>query len=318
MSTAVPNVKLYNGHEMPIFGLGTWKSSPGQVGQAVEDAIDIGYRHIDCAYIYQNENEVGAALKKKIDSGAVSRDQLFITSKLWNCYHSPELVEPALRKTLELLGLEYLDLYLIHWPIGFANTGDLFPVDADNKCMFKKVDHLETWKAMEKCVELGLVRSIGLSNFNSKQTQHVLDGCKIKPAVNQVECHPYLNQTKLIKFCQDNGIAITAYSPLGSPDRPWAKPEDPALLQDPKLLAIAANHNKSCAQLLIRYQIQRGVIVIPKSVTKSRIAENFDVFNFELSEEDIKVIDAMDCNGRFCDGVSWIIGHDDYPFAIEF
>jgi len=303
---------------MPIFGLGTWKSAPGQVGQAVEDAIDIGYRHIDCAFIYQNEAEVGAALKKKFDSGVLSRDQIFITSKLWNCFHSPEEVEPALRKTLELLGLEYLDLYLIHWPIGFANTGSLFPQDADKNCIFNRVDHRDTWRAMEKCVELGLVRSIGLSNFNSKQVQHVLDGCKIKPAVNQIECHPYLNQKKLIKFCQDNGIAITAYSPLGSPDRPWAKPEDPSLMEDPKLLTIAAKHNKSCAQLLIRYQVQRGVIVIPKSVTKSRIEENFKVFDFELSDEDIQVIDAMDCNGRFCAGVSWMDASADNPFAIEF
>jgi len=303
---------------MPIFGLGTWKSSPGQVGQAVEDAIDAGYRHIDCAYIYQNENEVGEALKKKISSGAVTRDQLFITSKLWNCFHSPELVEPALKKTLGLLGLEYLDLYLIHWPMGFADTGDLFPKGEDGKLMVKKVNHQETWKAMEKCVELGLVRSIGLSNFNSKQIEHVMNGCSIKPAVNQIESHPYLNQTKLIEFCREKGIAVTAYSPLGSPDRPWAKPEDPSLLQDPKLVAIATKHNKSPAQLLIRYQIERGVIVIPKSVTKSRIVENFDVFNFELSKEEIQVVDAMDCNGRFCDGMEWMTTHSDYPFAIEY
>jgi len=256
MSTIVPNVKLSSGFDMPIFGLGTWQSSPGAVGKAVEAAIDAGYNHIDCAHIYGNEAEVGAALKAKFGSNAITREQLFVTSKLWNSFHSPELVEPALRKTLEALGLEYLDLYLIHWPTGFANTGNLNnPRDEDGKFMYNRVDHQETWKAMEKCVELGLVRSIGLSNFNSKQVQHVLDGCTIKPAVNQIECHPYLNQAKLIAFCRERDIAITAYSPLGSPQRPMAKPDDPSLLQDPRLMPVAAKNNKSVAQLLIRYQV---------------------------------------------------------------
>ncbi|XP_046455158.1 aldo-keto reductase family 1 member B1-like [Daphnia pulex] len=314
----VPKVKLNNGHEMPILGLGTWKSKPGEVTQAVKDAIDAGYRHFDCAFVYQNEAEVGQALTEKMASGVVKREELFITSKLWNTFHSPESVEPALKKSLSLLGLDYLDLYLIHWPISLIDKeGELFPKDDNDKLLYKSADHVDTWRAMEKCVEQGLVRSIGLSNFNSKQIQHVLDNCKIKPVVNQVECHPYLNQKRLIDFCKERDIHITAYSPLGSPDRPWAKPEDPSLLADPKIKAIADNYKKSTAQLLIRYQVERGVIVIPKSVTKTRIEQNFDIFDFQIGESDMQYIDSLDCNGRFCH-VTWMNDSPDFPFSIEF
>jgi len=317
MSANVPKVKLNSGFEMPIIGLGTWKSKPGEVGAAVKDAIDAGYRHIDCAHVYQNEKEVGEALKEKLADGTVKREDLFIVSKLWNTFHSAPLVEPALRTTLAHLGLEYLDLYLIHWPITFAEGGDLFPKDENDKLCYKMVDHVETWKAMEKCVELGLVRSIGLSNFNSQQIQHILDNCTIKPTVNQVECHPYLNQQKLLDFCTEHGIVLTAYSPLGSPDRPWAKPEDPSLLEDPKIKAIGEKHGKSAAQILIRYQIERGIIVIPKSVTKSRIISNFNVFDFQLTAEDLESINSLNCAGRFCH-VQWMSDHPDFPFNIEF
>lgn len=175
----------------------------------------------------------------------------------------------------------------------------MFPFN-DGKLETSDVDYMDTWKEMEKMVEKGLTKSIGLSNFNESQIQRVLDNCKIKPVTNQVECHPYLNQIKLMNFCKSKGITITAYSPLGSPDRPWAKPDDPQLTEDPKIKAIANKYKKTAAQICIKYQLQRGNIVIPKSVTKSRIIENINVFDFELTSEDISTIDTFDCNGRIC------------------
>ncbi|XP_017764961.1 PREDICTED: aldose reductase-like [Eufriesea mexicana] len=317
MVTRVPKLKFYNGNEVPAFGLGTWKSKPGEVTEAVKFAIDAGYRHIDGAYVYGNEKEVGAAIKAKINEGIVKREDLFITSKLWNTYHKPELVEPAIKRTLADLGLEYLDLYLIHWPVAFKEGDALMPKNADDTVALSDVDYVDTWKAMETLVSKGLTKNIGVSNFNSQQLDRLLKNCTIKPVTNQIECHPYLNQRKLSEFCKRNNILITAYSPLGSPDRPWAKPDDPKLLDDKKLGELAKKYKKTPAQVLIRYQLDRGHIVIPKSVTKSRIDQNIDVFDFKLSPEDIEYIDTFDCNGRICP----LTGSENspyYPFNIPF
>lgn len=313
MANKVPKIKFNNGQEFPVFGLGTWKSKPGQVTQAVKDAFDIGYRHIDCAHIYLNEPEVGEAIKAKIADGTIKREEIYITSKLWNTMHRPDLVEPAIRKTLSDLGLEYLDLYLIHWPFALKEDGELFPVDANGKTLFSDVDYVDTWKAMEALVKKGLTKSIGISNFNKKQVDRLWENATIKPVTNQIEVHPYLNQKKLIEHCQSKGIVITAYSPLGSPDRPWAKPGDPQLLEDPKIQAIAKKYGKTPAQVVIRYGLQRKLIVIPKSVTKSRIAENFDIWDFQLSAEDIAHLDTFDCNGRICP-YDDSYDHKDHPF----
>lgn len=309
----VPKVKLNNGLEIPIFGLGTWKSKPGQVTQAVKDAIDIGYRHIDCAFIYGNEKEVGIAITDKISEGKVTRDDLFITSKLWNTFHKPDLVEDAFKESLSNLGLQYLDLYLIHWPLGYKENDALFPTNDQKQIAFSFVDYIDTWKAMENLVEKGLIKSIGLSNFNKKQIERILSVAKILPVNNQVECHPYLNQKRLIEFCKSKNIAVTAYSPLGSPDRPWAQPEDPKLLDDAKLKDVASKYGKTPAQVVLRYQVQRGVITIPKSVTKSRIEENFAIFDFELKPEDMSYIDTFDCNGRLCPMQAGL-SHPYHPF----
>jgi len=319
MSVTNSVVKLNNGLSMPILGLGTWKSEAGKVEMAVEHALRAGYRHLDCAAIYGNEVEVGAG----IDASGVSREEVFVTSKLWNTKHHPEDVEPACRKTLSDLGLSYLDLYLIHWPVAFAKGDNPIPVDDDGNVMFDtSVSPTETYLAMEKLVGLGLVKSIGVSNFNSKQIADIMDKCSIKPVTNQVECHPFLNQSKLINFCKEREIILTAYSPLGSPDSPWANPDAPKLLEDPKIKKIGEKYNKSIAQVLIRWQVQRGVIVIPKSVTPSRIDENAAVFDFTLTNEEMESVDSLDCNGRglkpTMNGKPMFDTHPHYPFGIEF
>ncbi|GLH05292.1 Aldose reductase [Gryllus bimaculatus] len=277
MSLNVPFVKLNNGQQFPIFGLGTWKSKPGEVTQAVKDAIDAGYRHIDCAHVYGNEAEVGAGIKAKIDEGVVKREHLYITSK---------------------------------------EGESLFP-EKDGKTLYSDVDYVDTWKAMEQLVKKGLTKSIGVSNFNHKQINRVLEVAEIKPVTNQVEVHPYLNQEKLINFCKSKDIVVTAYSPLASPDRPWAKPDDPQLLEDPKLKNLAVKYGKTPAQILLRYGVQRNLITIPKSVTKSRIVQNIDIFDFDISEEDMKLISSFDCNGRVVH-VNWFADHKYYPFHLDF
>ncbi|KAL7289708.1 hypothetical protein TKK_0016430 [Trichogramma kaykai] len=311
-------IKFYNGNEIYAFGLGTWKSKPGEVTQAVKDAIDIGYRHIDCAHVYGNEKEVGEAIAAKIAEGVVKREDLFVTSKLWNTYHKRELVEVNLRKSLGDLGLDYLDLYLIHWPIAYKDGPENFPRDAAGGIVLApEVDYLDTWKGMEDVLAKGLVKNIGVSNFNSEQLERLVKNSKVKPVTNQIECHAYLNQRKLSEFCKSKNIVITAYSPLGSPDRPWAKPDDPKLMDDKKLIEISKKYNKSPAQILIRYQLDRGHVVIPKSVTKSRILENSQVFDFKLSKEDIDYIDTFDCNGRICP-MTGCESSPHYPFNIPF
>lgn len=314
-------ITLSSGTQLPLVGLGTWKSQPGQVYEAVKAAIEIGYRHIDCAYAYGNENEVGKALAEVINSGSVKREELFITSKLWNTFHRRDRVANCLAKTLEALQLDYLDLYLIHWPLGYQEGDVTFPRNENGEVLVSDIDYLETWQGMEDVYHSGKVKNIGLSNFNSLQIAEVLKNGTVKPVVLQVECHPYLNQSKLIAYCQKNGIVVTAYSPLGSPDRPFAKPGDPSLLDDPRLTSIAEKHGKSVAQVLIRFQVQRNVVVIPKSVTPSRIASNIQVFDFELSPEELATIESFNNGFRLINlraNGPLVYGHKHYPFDAEF
>uniref|UniRef100_A0A182JHF8 NADP-dependent oxidoreductase domain-containing protein n=1 Tax=Anopheles atroparvus TaxID=41427 RepID=A0A182JHF8_ANOAO len=317
MASKIPRVVFKNGASIPMLGLGTWNSPPGQVAQAVKDAIEVGYRYIDCAHIYENEHEVGEGIAAKITHGNVKRDELFITSKLWNTYHQPDKVLGALLVTLRNLRLEYLDLYLIHWPMAYREGDDLFPLRPDGKRVhFSDVDYIDTWGAMERLVEAGLVRNIGLSNFNSRQVQRVLDVAIISPATNQIECHPYLHQAELTEFCHGKRIIVTAYSPLGSPARPSAKQTDPILMEDPVVQNLALKHAKSAAQVLIRYQIQLGHVVIPKSVNRGRIVSNADVFEFSLDADDMQQLAGLERGGRTCPE-SFSFGHPHHPFEGE-
>ncbi|KAM9384146.1 aldo-keto reductase family 1 member A1-B-like isoform 2-T3 [Pholidichthys leucotaenia] len=314
---------LNTGRKMPLIGLGTWKSKPGQVKQAVIWALKNGYRHIDCASIYGNEVEIGDALQETLGPGkSLRREDVFITSKLWNTRHHPDDVEPSLLKTLKDLKLEYLDLYLIHWPYAFQRGDVEFPKKEDGTLLYDDTDYKETWAAMEKLVEKGLVRSIGLSNFNSRQIDDVLSVASIKPTVLQVEGHPYLAQVELLAHCRDRGLVMTAYSPLGSADRFRKDPEEPVLLQEPVIAAIAEKYKKSVAQIILRWQTQRGVVTIPKSVTESRIQENIQIFDFKLEADEMERITALNRGWRYIvsmievDGkhVPRDAGHKFYPF----
>ncbi|KAM9326783.1 aldo-keto reductase family 1 member A1 [Gastrophryne carolinensis] len=322
MAAIAECLTLYTGQKIPIIGLGTWKSAPGQVKDAVKYALSAGYRHIDCASVYGNETEVGEAINESLAGQGLKREEIFVTSKLWNNKHHSDDVEGALRKTLSDLQLSSLDLYLMHWPYAFKRGDNIFPLDPEGSLQYDDTDYRDTWRAMEKLVEKGLTKAIGLSNFNKGQIDNILSMATIKPAVLQVECHPYLAQNELIAHCHAHGLVVTGYSPLGSPDRSWRKPEDPVLLEEPSILEMAKKYKKSEAQILLRWQVQRNVVTIPKSVTPARIFQNLQVFDFCLTKEEMQQIGNLNRNWRYIiplktvDGksVPRDAGHPMYPF----
>ncbi|PZX47827.1 aldo/keto reductase [Algoriphagus chordae] len=296
------NLIFKNGDKLPIIGLGTWKSKPGEVAQAVFWAIEAGYRHIDCAAVYQNENEVGAGIAKAIAEGLVKREELFVTSKLWNNAHKKEQVLPALEKSLADLKLDYVDLYLIHWPISFK-AGVGFPGGREDYLTYEEVPISETWKAMQELKEKGLAKHIGVSNFNQNKLKEILELGGQSPEMNQVEMQPYLPQEGLVEFCIEHGILMTAYSPLGSPDsRADKHADDPKLLVDPVVKEIADKHKVGAGQVLIAWSIARDIAVIPKSVHQERIIGNLASANINLDDHDMMELRDIGINHRFIDG----------------
>jgi len=281
-------VQLNNGISIPQIGLGTWLSKPHEVEQAVVWAVEAGYRHIDCAYVYENQQEVGDALKKVIPS-LVRREDLFITSKLWNDAHHPSEVERQLDSTLSQLGTPYVDLFLVHWPVAFAQGHGKFPL-RESKSDEVKIDTdtslVDTWKAMLALRDTGKVKAVGVSNFTIQHLEAIIKATGERPAVNQVEAHPLLPQDDLVEYCRKQGIHMTAYSPLGNNLQGKRK-----FVDYPEVKEVAERLGVTAAQVLVAWGVARGYSVIPKSVNKDRIVTNFE--QVTLNDEDYQKISQI-------------------------
>jgi 2,5-diketo-D-gluconate reductase A len=263
----VPTITLNNGVEIPQLGFGVYQVPPEETEDAVRAALEVGYRHIDTAEMYGNEKGVGAGIR----ASGVPREEVFVTSKLNNGFHAHDDALKAFDGTLEALGSDYVDLFLIHWPLPGID-----------------VDYVETWKALEEIYESGRAKSIGVSNFNAHHLRKLHGETEVVPAVNQIEVHPYLAQDELRAFNAQHQIATEAWSPIAQGK----------VLDDPTILRVAERYGKTASQVTLRWHVQRGDIVFPKSVTRSRVEENFDIFDFELSEDDLREITALDRNER--------------------
>lgn len=273
---------------MPVVAYGTWtvwQSKAGEVYRGVKTALEAGYGHVDTAWVYDNEHEVGQAVADVIQEGSLTRGDIFITTKIWDTYHSRERVKLNVEKSLAKLKLSYVDLVLMHYPTSFKDTDDdNFPKGPDGKIIYSNHDLLDTWKGLEDCVRAGLVRNIGVSNFNSQQIKRVVDAATIKPCNLQVEINPTMSNERLVKFAESQGLTVSSYAPLGAPGRPWKESTDPCAIEDPVVTGIASKKGKTPAQVILRWLLQRGVCVCVKSLNVDRIRQNIDVFNFELSE----------------------------------
>ena len=298
---------------MPAVGFGCWKVNNDTAADQIYNAIKVGYRLFDGAQDYGNEVEVGQGIRRAIDEGLVSRQELFITSKLWNTYHEPKNAAAALERTLKDLGLDYVDLFLIHFPIAlkFVAFEEKYPaaLPPAGSYEYENVSLLDTWRAMESFSKAGKAKSIGISNFSGGQIWDLLTKVEIKPAVLQIEHHPYLQQPKLIKYVQDQGIRITGYSSFGP--QSFLELDHPAallagsLLEHDAVSAIAKKHDKSSAQVLLRWAVQRGVAVIPKSNNPDRLYQNLTVENFNLTDAELAEIAKLDIGLRFNDPWGW-------------
>jgi aldehyde reductase len=316
----VPVIRLNDGNFIPVIGLGTFESPPGVVENVVKVAIDAGYRHFDCADFYENEDEVGKALRQAIKDGKVKREDLFITSKVWPNWFAKGRPTKSAQRTLKNLGFDYVDLLLVHWPTPLKQVDDdFYPKDKNGQCLFdESIQLIDVWKEFEDIKKRGLTKSIGVSNFNSEQIDDLIKNSSTVPAVNQVESHPFLSQEKLLKWCRQRNIELTAYSPLArtgtGEQKNTTSPLDIPLIKD-----LAKKYNVSPAAICIKWQTQRGVIVIPKSATKERIISNINIFHFDMTEDEIASINALNKDWR---NNTWsqygINKHKNWPFAIPF
>jgi 2,5-diketo-D-gluconate reductase A len=266
--TAIPDIMLNNGQRIPQLGFGVFLVKPAATEQAVAQALEAGYRHIDTAQMYGNEKQVGRAIARS----GLKRSEIFVTTKLANDAHEPDDARKAFDASLEHLGFDYVDLFLIHWPLPTRYGGDF----------------VATWNALEGFYRDGRARSIGVSNFQAHHLRRLHQESEVPPAVNQIEVHPYLTQPELRQFCADHQVTVEAWSPLGRG----------AVLEDPEVVSIAGAAGKTPAQVVLRWHIQRGDIVFPKSVSPDRIKENIDIFGFELSDSDLERISALNRNQR--------------------
>ena len=300
------------GNQMPAVGLGLWKIDADAVAEAVYQAIKVGYRHLDSASDYGNEKQVGEGIARAIADGLCSREDLWVTSKLWNTYHRQEHVEAACRRSMDDLGLDYIDLYLVHFPIAlsYVDFNHRYPAEwihdpsAENPGMeLDAVPLSETWGAMEQLVQNGLVRQIGVCNYSASLLHDLMSYARIKPAMLQIESHPYLTQELLLRTAQAYNIAVTAFSPLGSLSYvaiDMASASDTVLTQ-PVVLAAAERTGATPAQVVLRWGIQRGTAVIPKTSNPQRLVENLTLSEFNLSDDEMAGISALNQNRRFND-----------------
>lgn len=306
---------LASGTKMPSVGLGFWKVGKDVCADVVQTACDIGYRHLDCACDYGNEVEVGHGIKRVLDGG-LSRDDLWVTTKLWNTFHKHEHVRPACERQLSDLGLDHIDLYLVHFPISlkYVPFDERYPPEwtydpsAETPRMeYEKVTLAETWAAMEELKDAGLVREIGISNYNIGLIRETLAGCRIRPAALQVELHPYLTQETLLRYCEQENIAVTGFSPIGAKSYvPIGMAEESdSVLEEPVVKQIAARLDKIPVQVVLRWGIQRGTSIVPKSTSEAHLRENLNIFDWELSSDDMSAIASLNKNKRFNDPVDF-------------
>ncbi|KAM7534518.1 hypothetical protein Aperf_G00000116845 [Anoplocephala perfoliata] len=312
-----PTIKLNSGYTIPQLGFGTFYAEKELVTGAVKEAFDAGYRHIDTAMIYENEEEVGQGIAESMKKHGLKREDIFVTTKLWCDKHNPKDVRQACEDSLKRLNLDYLDLYLVHFPAGFhIKEGAELHGSDPNRVVFEHYKLEDTWHAMEELVTAGLVKSIGVSNYNKRQIERILKSCKIPPAVNQVEVNLHWLNTKLIGYCKSKNIIVEGYSPFGNPA--FAKDPTKKILELETVVEIAKNHNVTSAQVLVRHALQRNIVVLAKSVRPERIHSNFDVMGFELSGKEMYQLNKAGLNTRLFFWPAGLDKHPDYPFHDEF